>query len=126
MDINDTSFAPTTKIGNIIKFLKKFYNLFFLFSSQSKFIKHNATVFENKKTKTNNNYLLLCITFRAKRVLSEKVIFFIFLVLIVLFRKGESIMNDITQTYFILRKKYIINRPGVPGAVLQTPPSLIN
>ena len=58
MDITDTSFAPTTKIGNIIKFLKKFYNLFFLFSSQSKFIKHNATVFENKKTKTNNIILL--------------------------------------------------------------------
>jgi hypothetical protein len=58
MDINDTSFAPTTKIGNIVKFLKKFYNLFFLFSSQSKFIKHNATVFENKKIKTNNIILL--------------------------------------------------------------------
>jgi hypothetical protein len=59
MDINDTSFAPTTKIGNIIKFLKKVYNLFFLFSSQSKFIKHNATVFENKKTKTKTNNIIL-------------------------------------------------------------------
>ena len=58
MDINDTSFAPTTKLGNIKILLKKVYNLFFLFSSQSKFIKHNATVFENKKTKTNNIILL--------------------------------------------------------------------
>ena len=72
METPDTSFAPITKIGNIIKFLKKVYNFFFLFSSQSKFIKHNATVFENKKTKTKN---------------------------IILFEQGEAASNLIAYSY---------------------------
>jgi len=29
MDIDDTSFAPRTKIGDTIKLLQKFYNLFY-------------------------------------------------------------------------------------------------
>jgi hypothetical protein len=58
MDIDDTSFAPRTKIGDTIKLLKKTYNLFFLFKSQSNFIKHNKNVFANKNKKTNNIILL--------------------------------------------------------------------
>ena len=58
MDIDDTSFAPRTKIGDTIKLLKKAYNLFFLFKSQSNFIKHNKNVFANKNKKTNNIILL--------------------------------------------------------------------
>jgi len=58
MDIDDTSFAPRTKIGDTIKLLKKAYNLFFLFKSQSKFIKHNKTAFTFKTKKTDNIILL--------------------------------------------------------------------
>ena len=42
----------------MINFLKKVYNLFFLFNSQSKFIKHNKTVFNNNNSKKENIILL--------------------------------------------------------------------
>ena len=58
MDIDDTSFAPRTKIGDTIKLLQKFYNLFFLFKSQLNFVKHNKTVFTFKTKKTDNIILL--------------------------------------------------------------------
>ena len=71
MDI-DTSFAPTSIIGNIKKLLIKVYNFFFLLNSQSKFVKHNSKVFENKNTKTKN---------------------------IILFEQGEAASNLIAYSY---------------------------
>ena len=44
----------------MINFLKKVYNLFFLFNSQSKFIKHNKTVFNNNSKKENIILLEQC------------------------------------------------------------------
>lgn len=63
----------------MIDFLKKFYNLFFLFNSQSQFIKHNKTVFDNNSKAEN----------------------------IILLEHGESASNIIAYSYLVSTLKEI-------------------